>query len=266
MTDTPSAPNPVDPETPAKTKNTLGVIALVTAIVGAVFACVPGALIIGWILLPIAFILGLVALFQKGRRRAAIAAVIISIVGTVVGVVVFLAVVADAFDDAFNEEPTVKTSDKGSDDSAADGSEKKGTRENPYPLGSEISSEDWTVTVNSVDLDGTQAVMAENPFNESPAEGHVYILVNLTATYTGDDPEGDTPWTQVAYVSSEGKSFEVYDNLVVAPDQFDELTTLYEGASTSGNLVIEAPAEALADGVLAVTPGLIGGKVFVAVA
>ncbi|WP_258934510.1 hypothetical protein [Nesterenkonia pannonica] len=38
---------------------------------GAVFACIPGALIVGWVLLPIAFILGLVSLFLRGRRRGA---------------------------------------------------------------------------------------------------------------------------------------------------------------------------------------------------
>ena len=79
----------------------VGIISLVCAIVGFIFACIPGALIIGWILLPIAFILSLVSLFLKGKKKGTgVAGLIISIVGTLVGVLVFFAVVATAFDDA----------------------------------------------------------------------------------------------------------------------------------------------------------------------
>jgi len=77
-------------------------IALIASIVGFIFACIPGALIVGWVLLPIAFILGIVGLFLSGKAKgASIAAIIISVVGAVVGAVVFFTVVADAFNDAF---------------------------------------------------------------------------------------------------------------------------------------------------------------------
>ena len=83
------APAPVK-----KGRNTVGIVALVMAIIGFIFACVPGALIVGWILLPISFIVGLVGLFRKGEAIwPAITAVIVSVVGTVVGVFVFLVVV-----------------------------------------------------------------------------------------------------------------------------------------------------------------------------
>ena len=70
---------------------------------GFVFACIPGALIVGWVLLPIAFVLSLVALFLAGAKWPAITGLIIAITGTIVGVVVFFVVVSDAFDDAFDE-------------------------------------------------------------------------------------------------------------------------------------------------------------------
>ena len=98
----PSPPQPPPPPTPPG-KNTVGTIALVAAIIGFVFACIPGALIVGWILLPIAFILAIVGLVLKDKtRKGALAALIVSIVGTIVGVVVFIAVVGNAVDDAFN--------------------------------------------------------------------------------------------------------------------------------------------------------------------
>lgn len=101
----PPAPFPSQPAAaPSEQKaRPLAKIALGVAIAGFVFACIPGALIVGWVLLPIAFILSIVALFQPGRKRPAIAALIVSIVGTIVGFVVFLAVVVDVVDDAIDE-------------------------------------------------------------------------------------------------------------------------------------------------------------------
>ncbi|GAA1824810.1 hypothetical protein GCM10009771_25250 [Nesterenkonia flava] len=263
----------------------MGLVALILAVIGAVFACVPGALIIGWVLLPIAFVLALVSLFLKGKKRGmGIAALIISVVGTVIGVVVFLSVVANAFSDSFNQETSgsapAETREEESEDQEAASAEPdvagteeeeevagspdgEGTRENPYPLGAEISSGDWTVTINSVDLDATDAVMAENQFNDAPADGHLYLLVNVTAQYTGNDPEGSMPWVTVEYVSPQGNTFDAAESFAVAPDALDSTGTLYEGASATGNIALSVPAEEVEAGVLSVRPDLFSEKVFV---
>lgn len=262
-------------------RNVLGLIALITAILGTIFACMPGALIVGWVLLPIAFILALVSLFLRGRKRGTgIAALIVSVVGTVIGVVVFFTVVADSFDEAFSDDTTVSAPEASADDAEEAGSEdagseeagseegsdgEQGTRANPYAPGAEISSSDWAVTVNSVDLGATDAVLAENEFNEAPEEGHTYILVDITVQYTGDDPEGSMPMTSVAYVSPEGNTFDGTDMSAVAPDSFDSMSTLYEGASTTGNIALQVPADSLEDGTLKVSPGMLADDVFVAV-
>lgn len=264
-------------------RNVLGLIALITAVLGAIFACVPGALILGWILLPIAFVLSLVSLFLKGKRRGAgIAGLIVSILGTVVGVIVFLTVVADAFDEAFTDETTgsqpAGQEDEGTGEDASGGEEgpeaepaageedaDEGTRANPYPLGTELSSSDWTVTVNSVDLDADAAVAAENPMNEASDEGYTYILVNVTATYTGEDPDGATPWVSVSYVSPEGNAFGTTDRFVVEPDGFQRSATLYEGASETGNIALHVPSEDIEDGVLSVDPDMFADTVYVEV-
>ena len=63
-----------------KGRNTVGIVALAMAVIGFIFACVPGALIVGWILLPISFIIGLVGLFRKGEALwPAVTAVIVSV-------------------------------------------------------------------------------------------------------------------------------------------------------------------------------------------
>lgn len=101
---------PTDPAAPGK-KNVVALIAVIVAVVGFVFACIPGALIVGWILLPIAFVLSIVSLFLKGERKwMGIAGLAVSIVGTIVGFIVFFAVVATAFDESFDDAFSPKTS------------------------------------------------------------------------------------------------------------------------------------------------------------
>lgn len=85
-------------------RNTLAIVALVVAVLGSVFALIHGAMIVGWILLPAAFVVSIVALAQHGRPKGmAVAALVVSIVGTIVGVVAFMGAVGDAVDDAFGQ-------------------------------------------------------------------------------------------------------------------------------------------------------------------
>lgn len=116
------ATGPTAPEPEKKPRNVLGIVALALAAVGFIFACIPGALIVGWILLPIAFILGIVALFQKDKPKwQGVTAIIVSVVGTIIGVIVFLVVAATAFNDAFGDTVTgeVGTSDIVEEDAPA---------------------------------------------------------------------------------------------------------------------------------------------------
>lgn len=268
------------PHQAPRTRNMVGIIALVTAIIGAVFAIIPGAMIIGWLLLPIAFILSIVSLFMKNQKRSqGIAALIVSIVGTLIGLLVFIGVVGTAVDEAFNEETQIQSptdddevEELGGDTAEEEAAEpaeapdaEEGTRADPLALGTTMSDSDWEVTVNSVDLDATDTILAENPFNDEPADGNVYIMAEVSATYTGNDSEGETPLVTVEYVSPGGNSFASHDSLVVAPNSFDSLETLYEGASATGNIALEVPEADVADGTLRVSPGLFGEAVFIAV-
>lgn len=119
----PQSTEPVrDPSTPAtkRRRNVLGIIALALAVVGFIFAMIPGALIMGWVLLPISFILGLISLFRKGAVKwQGVTALIVAVVGTIVGVVVFFAVVATAVSDAVDDSSDVQISE-GSDSAVAE--------------------------------------------------------------------------------------------------------------------------------------------------
>lgn len=264
---------PPAPPKPPKALNVVGLIALIAAVLGFIFACIPGALIVGWILLPIAFVLALVSLFLKHKSKwMGLTALILSIVGTIVGVSVFFAVVATSFDNAFGsgETTVVEPSEGGAVDEGAAEEEpvdaEAGTRENPYPIGSIIESEEWRVVVNSVTLAATEAVMGANTFNEPPAEGSEFIIVNYSATYLGDDPDGQlAAFVGVEYVTADGTTVNGLDKLVVAPEPIDLMSALYTGGTVTGNTAFEVPTATAGQGVLAIRPGMIGDKVFVAV-
>jgi hypothetical protein len=249
---------PPTPTTPAqqgqqvkakKPTNTLGLIALIAAVIGFIFACIPGALILGWILLPIAFILSIVSLFMKNRAKwMSIAALILSIVGTIVAVVVFLSVVATSIDESFGSGDTtvVEPSDgtAAEEDGAAEGDSTAvaGTREEPYPIGSTIASDEWSIVVNSVTFAANDAVAAANQFNEPPAEGSEFILVNYSATYTGDNPEGEiAAFVTVEYVTPDGTTVTGTETLAVAPEAIDTFSTLYTGGTVTGNAAFAVP-------------------------
>jgi hypothetical protein len=64
-------------------------------------------------------------------------------------------------------------------------------RDNPVPLGDVIEAENWTLQVLDV-LRGDDAydrLLETNQFNSPPPEGHEFVLVSLSARYTGDSDE-----------------------------------------------------------------------------
>lgn len=272
----PTPPLPAAQDHQPHGRNTVALVALVLAVLGFVFALIHGAMIVGWVLLPIAFILSVVGLLQHGRPKGmAIAALIVSVVGTIVGIVAFTTSVGDAVDDALSQPVTATqpsgagATEEGTADSASpsqspsDTSEAsaEGTRENPYPLGSTISSSDWKVTVNSFTADATSQVLAANQFNEDPAQGSVYALANVTITYIGDS-SGYALETGVAFVTDQGNVVSSTDSLAVAPDAIG-LDELYTDASVTGNVVFEIPSGA--SGLLRVQPGMLARDAFVAI-
>lgn len=295
----PVAPAPMPPPgtppmqpPPPEESSKLGLIALIVAIVGFIFAVVPGALVIGWILLPIAFILSLVALFQKGKKTKAVIALVISIVGFVAGAMAFLFVVDDALTEALDElsteteiveqedgEPSGLDELEESEEEPEDAEEVEdaeeepsetieepagavGSREDPAAVGDEIVADNWTVVINSVEMDATSEVEDASMLNGEPEEGNQYMLANLTATYTGED-KGNTLEVSVAFVSSSGEVYKSSDSLVVAPEPQFLMDELYTDASDTGNVAIEVPTGV--EGTLRVTPGLLADEVFVAV-
>lgn len=263
-------PPAFEPPTSKPAKNTLGLVALILAAVGFIFGCIPGALVIGWILLPIAFILGIVSVCLRGKAKwQGVTAIVLSVVGTIVAFVVFFAVAAtalsNAVEDASGGDTTVSEQQPATDEPSEEATNAEvGTRENPIPLGTAFSNDDWTVVINSVTQNAAEQINAANGYPQDADPGTEFLLINYTVTYTGDDADGEYPaMVQIEYVTAGGVTVNLVDKFVVAPDAINSTSVLYTGATVTGNTAIQVPTPV--DGVLAVTPGVFGDKVFVAV-
>ncbi|WP_220659885.1 MULTISPECIES: DUF2510 domain-containing protein [unclassified Microbacterium] len=228
-----------------KKLNVLALVAAIVAAVGFIFACMPGAMIVGWILLPIAFVLSIVSLFLKGDKKwLGIVGLVLSIVGTIVGVLVFLGVVATAADEAFSGGDTSVTqpgepgeAEEPAEEEPAEAAE--GSRENPFPIGSEISNSDWAVVVNTVNADGNAIVSEANQFNEAAPAGSHYEIVNYTITYKGADSATSSEVT-VDVVTSAGNVINSYDTYVSLSDEFG-FEELFAGATVTGSQAFLVP-------------------------
>jgi hypothetical protein len=132
--------------------------------------------------------------------------------------------------------------------SSAAGDE-RGTRDAPVAAGETVRVGEWDVTVLSAIPDATEAVLAENEFNDPPAEGRQFLMVEVSATYEGAESEevftGLTMTTvgdsAVAYTSFE-------DTCGVVPGELDTFSEVFPGGTQVGNLcwhVLTEDAESL---------------------
>lgn len=182
------------PPTPGnKSRNVLGIVALAVAAVGFIFACIPGALIVGWLLLPVGFILGIVALFQKGKPKwQGVTAIIVSVVGTIIGVIVFIVTVAGAVSAAVDDSITddVGSSAVGEGTSASDA---PAAEEKPAVAGAqELSLGETAFGVEADNGMGWYAVQLTNPNSD-------YVFGNAGIDVEAYDANGVLIDTDTSY-------------------------------------------------------------------
>lgn len=269
---------------PENTKSSgLAIAALVLGIVSLILAFIPFINVLAGIAAVVGLILAIVAVSQKGKKKGvALGGLITTSLALIMSFVmgfVYTNAFVEGVDEAFEESGVTDSSQaeepSTEDDSApaeADSpepeSEDQGTRENPLPLGSTVTLEalgesEWEVTVGPATLDATEAVIAENTFNDPPEEGLQYALLSLTATYIG--AESGTPSFDLtySYVSSSGTTHETFDTFAVAPDPLSDVNELYPGASGTGNILIAIPSDDPSGGVWKVGT-LLGSEYFFA--
>ena len=70
-------------------------------------------------------------------------------------------------------------------------------------------------------------------------------------------------FVSLEYVTAAGVTVDALEKIVVGPDEMDIMSPLYEGASATGNHAIQVPTPA--DGVIAIRPGMVTDKIFIAI-
>jgi uncharacterized membrane protein len=236
----------------------INIVGIVIGVVGAVLATV-----------------GLIKANKSGVGKGlAISGLILGVLALIVGVVVnvvFVLAVNNSANDVTVDTPTNVTeptaangataSEAATNDTKTNDAALGTSRDNPAPLGSAITDGDWTVTINSV------TTANESKYGQTPAAGSTLLVINITATYNGNDPQGESAWASVSFVTAEGTTINSLggSTMFIPEDQFDSLTTLYEGGSVTGNEMLEVPADSWQNGVLAVSPSLGSDHTFVAV-
>lgn len=218
---TPESSGPVREKKP---RNIPGLLALIAGALGFVFACVPGAFIIGWILLPVAFILGIVALFQQDKPKGmGIAGLILSVVGTVVGFAVFIGFGVAAIDDAIEDssKETVSSSEAATDEEE-EPAEEEPTVADPKDL---VLGE----TVFGTDSDGRgwYAVQITNP-NED------YVFASAGIDVEAYDADGVLIDTDSSYSAIlQGESWYVGNFFDIGSSKIDRIEVRGPSADAS---------------------------------
>ncbi len=94
--------------------------------------------------------------------------------------------------------------------------------------------------MTDVTKDATDLIMAENEFNDPPADGRQFVMFAVEATYDGEE-SGD-PWLDFSWaiVGSGGNTFgasgDMEDYCGVIPNSLGDQGETYPGGSVSGNV------------------------------
>jgi hypothetical protein len=255
---------------PAKGSNGLATAGFVLGLLGLLASWIPVLNIVGLILGVLGAVLAAVGLAKSKKVGAgkglAIAGIVLGVLAVIIAIIVNVAFV-NAVDEAVKtttdtsvQAPAGSTDAAPSNGAAAE--EKLGTsRDNPAPVGSAITGGDWTVKINSV------KTANKDSMGQKPAAGKTLLVVNLTATYNGDDAQGSSTFATVKFVTAQGNTVDSISGstLFVPEDQFSSLETAFKGASVTGNQIIEVPADGWENGVLSVSPDMLADDTFVAV-
>jgi len=267
----PPAPYPGPPvPAPAKGSNGLATAGFVLGLIGLLASWIPVLNVVGMILGVLGVVLAGVGLAKSKRtgagRGLAIAGIVLGALAVIFAIIVNVAFV-NAVDDAVKattdtsvKAPAASNGSGAPSNEAAD-NELGTSREKPAPVGSAITGGDWTVTINSV------KTAAKDSMGQTPAKGKTLLLINLTATYNGDDKQGSSAFAHIEFVTAEGNTIDSTSGstLFIPNDQFDSLAKTFKGASVTGNQMLEVPADGWQNGVLSVSPDMFSDDTFVAV-
>lgn len=246
-------PYPPAPEARVEEKGShagraISITALALAVVSLLLCWVP-------IVNNLVFFLGLIALAfaipalvvtirrKSSSKGMAIAASVIAAL-SLVGVLA-----TQAFYGSLFESDSSTSSQSSSGDSAPAGSNQSPEAVEQKKLGESAKvGDEYEVTINTVELNATEKVLAANQFNDKPVGQ--FILVSLSVKYVGAD-EG-TPWIDLTetFVGTDARQYDASDCKAVVPETAMDVPTLEKGGVASYQVCMDVPPAALEGGKL----------------
>jgi hypothetical protein len=112
-----------------------------------------------------------------------------------------------------------------------------GSFTNPVPYGETATLPgDWTLKVIDVITNATDQVMAENQFNDPPAEGRQFFIVRVSATNNSNQPASIRSIASFSAVGKSAVAYETYeDRCGVIPDELSD-AEVFPGGTIEGNI------------------------------
>jgi hypothetical protein len=123
-----------------------------------------------------------------------------------------------------------------------------GTEGNPLPLGATAQVGDFTVTVTRFVADADELMAAADPYNEPPADGNLFALVYLEATYEGPGQASVYEDLSVGYLGSDNRVYTDASCAVIGPDDMVFEPELVAGGTAAGSFCLEVPISTMGSG------------------
>jgi len=133
---------------------------------------------------------------------------------------------------------------------SADPNAEKGTRNNPISLGKSVVVNDWKVMVTSVNKDALQEVKKSDAYSSLPAANERYVMLNVKATYVGEESGEPSSDLRFKIVGSSGNTFS--KSCGFTSDTFDQNGETFPGATVSGNLCFTVDSNQIAGATVSV--------------
>ena len=111
-----------------------------------------------------------------------------------------------------------------------------GTRGNAYPIGETIAVGGWDITITHAAEDATAEVLAENSFNEEPADGRQFFMIGIEATYNGTASDSLFASTSFSTVGPLAVAYTGEDTCGVVPGEIEVFSEVFPGGTVAGNL------------------------------
>ncbi|MCF6506942.1 DUF4190 domain-containing protein [Blastococcus sp. MG754426] len=249
---------------PAKKGAGLAIASMVLGIIALLLSWIPIVNNVAAVIAVVGLGLGIPALLRARRgTHGGTGMAVTGLVTSVLAIVVVFATqafYADVIDEV--QEELDRAGDEVSAPPAGDAAP-AGAEEAPVadtvPLGVPAQVGDYQVIVDAVELDGNAIAAAGNQFNE-PATNGQYVVVQLTATYTGAE-EGFPGMDLTAVVhGNDNRQYSDAECMALLPDDAMNAPTLNPGGTDTFQFCMDVPPAALAGAELSVEPTISFGS------